>query len=125
MASIRELIDSNNRGELGAMLASRFKGERGRTYPRGDSEFMVGFPSEEETPPVEALKLAIVEFYTGLGYQIEVAEQSPSDMFEAYVFCQGTRKEEGSIYLVISTRYPLVPAEGVLDHLRVTTTVFT
>lgn len=122
MSSLPKMIELNNEGHLGQMLAENLDGERGYIYPRGDSEFVISFSSEEVTPSVEEVKDLVVESYSQLGYEVEVVKNSPPDMFEAYIFCSRTRKEEGSIYVVISTRYPIVMG-GSKNHIRVTTNV--
>lgn len=123
MPSFEELVKSNDRGDLGAMLAKQFGGERGRTYPRGDSEFIIGFASEEQVPSVAQLRLAVTTFYEQLGYAVEMSNGSPPDMLEFFVFCRGTTKEENSIFVIISTRYRLAMG-GKRENVRVNTEVF-
>lgn len=122
MPSFEELVESNNRGDLGAMLAEQFGGERGRVYPRQDSEFIIRFPSKEQTPSVEQLRRAVVSFYEGLGYVVKMGAAGLSDMLDFFVFCPGGSKEEHLIYGIISTNYPLVMGEGN-ENIRVTTDV--
>lgn len=117
MASLKGLVDSNNNGELGKMLAQKFNGECGRTYPRQDADLIIVFESEEKTPSAKDIEGAVTEFYTKLGYQVEKGD-CPPDMFEAAVFCG--EKVGGAIFVVISTNYPL---DGTRNHLRVTTDV--
>lgn len=122
MPSFKKLVESNDRGDLGAMLAKQFGGERGRTYPRGDSEFIVGFASEEQTPSIDQLRQAVAIFYGQLGYAVEMSKGSPPDVLEFFVFCHGTTKEENSIFVIISTRYRLDKG-GKRENVRVNTEV--
>ena len=85
MPSFRDLVNLNEQGDLGAMLAERFSGERGHVYPRQDDDFMIGFKYRKETPSVQMIKAAVVEHYTKLGYVVE-QDSCTTDMFSALLF---------------------------------------
>ncbi len=118
MASLKELVDLFNNGALGKMLAERFHGERGHVYPRQDSEFVIGFASEEATPSGEAIGIAVTEFYQGLGYVVKVLRYNDPDVFVANVYCP--KENFGVILVNITTKYP-ISLGGPHDHLRVMT----
>lgn len=122
MASLQELVVLNQQGDLGKMLAEKFHGELGRrdNTTRGDWDFMIGFKSKAETPSIEAIKQAVVEHYTQLGYQVEAEKSSPPDMFCCMLFFES--KGQGGITVTITTYYPLVYGDEH-KHIRVTTYV--
>ncbi len=123
MASLTELIELNNNGDLGNLLAQKFNGQIGRQYPRKDSEFMIGFASQEVTPPAEKIAKVVTEHYTGLGYKVEPDKHQGRDCFQALVFFKA--KDQGCTHIVITTFYPLVIGKGDKhNYLRVTTSVF-
>jgi hypothetical protein len=119
MPSLRELTELFNEGALGLMLAERFHGQIGHTYPMKDSEFMVGFASEPVTPSGKEIGQAVVGFYSGLGYRVEVKKDPDPDVFMANIYSDG--RFDGPFLVNITTKYPLT-ISGPLNHLRVTTT---
>jgi len=121
MASEEKLIELNNQGDLGRMLAERFGGELGYVQPRQDSDLMIGFESRAKTPTAQAIREVVVEHYTRLGYEVHVPGLQSPDAFDAFVFF-GAKGERVEVYVNISTFYPLVPGDGH-NHLRLTTTL--
>ena len=121
MASLIELVKLNNEGDLGKMLTEKFKGEIGRLLPRKDMEFMIGFASREATPSPEDIRETVTEHYTRLGYKVEPEEYQRKHGFDAIVFFD--TRDQGCIYIVITTFYPLVFGDEH-KHICVETSVF-
>lgn len=118
MASTPELVRLFNTGTLGKSLAEEFHGERGRVNPHfEDSEFLVVFPSEPETPKADAISLFVSKYYTEMGYSIQVDQRPGKDCFQARIFYA---EEEGWVNIAITTHYPFpAPGQGRAS-LRVT-----
>lgn len=122
MPSIAELVELTNQGEIGKLLAREFKGERGHTYPRQDSDLIITFASEEATPFTYAILKCVTKHFSRLGYSLSLHEPQSSDCLEATIFVEKDgRREDGSIHVVITTHYPFpAPGEGRAS-LRITT----
>ena len=120
MASIRELVELNNQGDLGIMLAKKFNGKIGHLDPRKDSDFMIGFITREATPSAKDIGKAVTEHYTRLGYEVEPDKYQRGHAFDAVVFFG--IKGEGCVTMAITTFYPLTPGDAN-NHIRVTTNV--
>jgi len=109
MPSNQELVEMFNRGELGKFLAERFNGERGRVFPREDSDFLVVFPSEEVTPEIDDLKTAVIELYERKGYYITITN-CENDNLSALIHFNND-PAEGHVFITITTHFPF-PAPG-------------
>ncbi len=123
MPSTEELIELNKQGDLGEMLAEKFRGERGALRGRKDAELMIGFASRSETPTAEMIATAVVEHYTRLGYIVRPHDGvAGSDCFEAEIFYSAL--DGGCVHVVITTFYPLtIGRDDEHNHLRISTTV--
>ena len=120
MASIKELVGLFNHGELGKLLARTFNGERGRVYPREDSDLIITFRSESETPSAEAIGQAVAKHFTGLGYVVIPDARQGMGCFQATVYAGS--KEDFCVYVVVTTHYPFpAPGQGNAS-LRITST---
>ena len=123
MVSMQELVELNNQGDLGKMLAMKFQGERGHLCPRKDADLMIGFKSKAETPGATIIGEAVMEHYTKLGYVVEPSKShgAKGNCFEAKIIPDPRRHE--FVHIVITTFYP--PTMGdEHNHLRITTTLF-
>ena len=121
MASIKELVELFNSGAMGKLLASTFNGERGRVCPNEDSDVLVVFRSEAETPDIIRIKKVITDHYTKLGYRVEPNKLQSGNCFEAFVYWSS--KEHGIIGIVVTTNYPFpAPGQGTAS-LRLTSTI--
>ena len=119
MASIRKLVQLNRDGDLGKMLAEKFHGECGRTFPQKDLEFMIGFKSESETPMASAVAEAITQHYREKGFKVTI-DDLQENCFQCRIHTDNL--DSGWINVLVTTRYPLTPGGG-LNHIRVTTNV--
>jgi hypothetical protein len=116
MASSEELKKLFEEGKLGELLARKFKGKRGRTYPNKDLDFLVVFKSEQKTPTAEAIGKAVTKYYTSLGYEVEDGGIRDSKCFEAIISYDRSKSGACCVGLVITTRYPF---NGKRASLRV------
>ncbi len=69
--SFANLAQMFNDGKLSELLKTKFSGKIGHQYPMKDSEVIISFPSPEKTPTAEAIRQAVNEHYTLLGYEVE------------------------------------------------------
>ncbi|MDO8483007.1 MAG: hypothetical protein Q7S86_04280 [bacterium] len=104
MASIAELVRLFNDGELGKLIAREFRGERGHVNPNEDSDFLVVFKSDSETPAREAVAEVVTKHYTGLGYAVRPVRDSDKECFQAEIYKESDSR--GFVHIVITTRYP-------------------
>ena len=120
MPSARELEVLFEEGGLGDMLAVTFNGERGHTYPMKDSEFMIGFKNEEETPSIDLIRPKVIEFYQKLGYEVEINRNfSGHDSFTAVIHHDRNKVSWHAFVVTVTTNYPITPGEKK-SFLRVT-----
>lgn len=120
MASIIQLVQLVTQGETGKLLARMFNGERGHVYQNEDSELIVVFKSEEETPEAPAILKAITAHYEKMGCRVE-PYGGDADCIEAFIF--PSTNEEGKIGIVVTTHYPFpAPGQGTAA-LRLTTNI--
>lgn len=116
MASIKELVDLNDGGDLGALLVRTFGGTLSQFSKCKDSEFKVMFGQENGIPSHADIYRAVVPHYTDLGYIVDA--RISKSYFEASIFSPSG--DGGSLRVVIVTNCP----SGFGDetrHVRVTT----
>ncbi len=119
MASTKELAELFKRGELGKLLANTFNGERGRVNPCADSDLLVIFKSEDQTPSAEKIGETVRQYYSNLGYVVD-DESLRDNSFEANIY---SKSEDGFVSLVITTHYPFpAPGQGRAS-LRITSNI--
>ncbi len=94
-----------NEGKLGELLVRAFGGGRSRLYPIQDSEFLILFESDEETPDIETIAKTVKEHYWNLGYDIE-NQRINGDRFEAIISYDRRKMNGCCVGLVITTHYP-------------------
>jgi hypothetical protein len=109
MASIAELVRLVNEGETGKLLAKTFHGERGSANPCEDSDVLVVFPSEAQTPEAKDIARVVTDHYTRKGYVVERNKHEGADCFEVLIFAE--EKFNGAVAITITTKYPF-PAPG-------------
>ncbi len=103
MASFKELVKLFNDGELGKLIAREFRGERGYVNPNEDSEFLVVFKSDSETPTAEAVAEVVTRHYVGLGYVVCRTNDPDEACFQAVISHDSIGN---TVNVVITTRYP-------------------
>lgn len=127
MASSKELVALFMEGKLGELLVRRFGGKRGYTRPNRDSDFLLAFKTEEETPSANHIARhiarTVTEYYGGLGYVVKPNVHQSQECFQANIFY--SLKEGISVGVVITTHYPNVGDPSILRraNLRVTCTI--
>ncbi len=120
MASLPELVELFNQGSLGKMLAERFNGQRGYTFPNADSDLIVVFERMEDVPGVVAIRTAVKSHYEGMGYVIEDDETTNDErIYCAHVFCG--EKDRGYVQIFITTGYK--PTTGNKPNIQITSTM--
>ncbi|KKU26989.1 MAG: hypothetical protein UX39_C0005G0027 [Candidatus Magasanikbacteria bacterium GW2011_GWA2_46_17] len=102
MASLKELNRLFSIGELGKLLAREFGGTRGYVNQNEDSDFLVLFKSESDTPERDAIGTVVTKHYTGLGYVVRSTPGS-EHCFEVDI---SHKSSNGLIHVVITTHYP-------------------
>ena len=103
MASISELVQLFNTGELGKLLAREFNGERGHVNPNEDSDLLVVFESDASTPKVGAIAEVVIKHYCQLGYVVSPTINTRDHCFEANI---SHESGGGFVAVVITTHYP-------------------
>ena len=117
MASFDKLVDLTHKGDLGNMLALKFHGEKLELNPpRKDLELAISF-AKSETPSIEEIRQAVMEYYTQLGFNVEASKQPRpmEDMFQLVVF--GDRKVNGLIEVLVTVN------DGGQNRLQIDTSV--
>lgn len=118
LRKLRELVKLFNEGALSKFIAQRFKGERGHPYPCQDSEILVVFKSEAETPSAQTLKPAIIECYSDLGFSVTPSKEDGRDLFELTFRVEPDDVEV--IHVVITTNYHF---DQLHNALRITSNI--
>ncbi len=118
MTKFEQLVKLNNEGDLGRLLAAAFHGEIGRLNPKNDSEFLIGFDS---APDTQSIGRVVAGHYSGLGYSVNIEESRSGSPNTFGCFVHTDDGDDMSLYIVITTNYPLTPGDNH-THIRVTTT---
>jgi len=120
MSSSKELYELFRDGKLGELLVREFNGKIGRVDPMKDSEFMISFESEEETPDINLILRKVIEYYRELGYEVEINDKSHGNQsFDIVIHHDRGKSSWTAFVIVLTTRYPITPG-GDKKFLRVT-----
>lgn len=116
LPSAHDLIDMSNNGEFGKLLAHRFGGKRGHTYPRADSEFLIEFKSENKVPSAEQVCNLITEHCERLGYEVQKSDLTGKDLWTCTIIVP--YDDRVVMNVVVTVQYPFA---GKNNALRMTT----
>lgn len=104
MASITELVALFNNGELGKLLAREFNGERGHVHPNEDSDLIIVFESNEDTPSVDEINEVVTRHYSQLGYRVILDGYGAKNVIGCSF--RSDDSDEYCVCVTISTSYP-------------------
>ncbi len=106
----------SNNGEFGKLLVHRFGGQRGRTYPREDSEFLIAYDNEEKVPTAEQVRNLITEHCESLEYEVQKSDLTGRDLWTCTITVP--HDDRTVMNVVVTVRYPFA---GKNNAIRVTT----
>jgi hypothetical protein len=124
MEHVKKMICLFYEGRIGELFEREFKGELGFQNPgHKDSDVIVSFQSEAETPDAETINATVTSFLTGLGYTVKDMTSGVNN-FHAQVLSPET--DQVWVIVNISTQYPLPHARWVKRssaHVRISCTI--
>lgn len=116
LPSADNLIEMSNNGEFGKLLVHRFGGQRGRTYPREDSEFLIVYENEDKVPSAEQVSKLITEQCERLGYEVQKSDLTGKDLWTCTIIVPYDNRVVMNV--VVTVPYPFT---GRDIALRMTT----
>jgi len=118
VASIKDLVGLNERGELGSLLCRLFDGQVGELQHKKGQEFIVEFEEVASNPTLLEVGVVVSNFYQSLGCMTKIF--SSSDKF-LDLMIHSSVKDEGLMTIVTT----LISPAGLVGkkHLRVSTTM--
>jgi len=105
MISALQLCKNFEEGEFATLLIRAFGGVKGDGGPFPNMDFVVTFDDEDQIPSFKAVSMTIVHHYRGLGYHVEVTDDT--DRFGAFVSYGHSSRCECRVFVTISPYHPI------------------